>query len=107
MRALAVFPERRELRLIDVPAPKRGGEREVAVRIREVGVCGTDRDIATFQYGAPPAGSDRLVLGHEALGEVVEVGSGVRTLAPGDLVAPTVRRPCDDHACVACRVGRQ
>ena len=107
MRALAAFPEQRALRLIDVPVPVRRGEREVAVQIREVGICGTDRNIAAFQYGTPTPGSDRLVLGHEALGEVVEVGGGVRTLAPGDLVAITVRRPCDDDTCVACRAGRQ
>jgi threonine dehydrogenase-like Zn-dependent dehydrogenase len=90
-----------------VPAPARRSERDVTVRIREVGICGTDRDIAGFQYGIPAQGTDRLVLGHEALGEVVEVGSGVRTVAPGDLVALTVRRPCDDAGCVACRAGRQ
>src|SRR5215831_10981494 len=107
MRALAVFPQRRELRSIDVPAPALGSERDVTVRIREVGLCGTDREIGEFHYGTPAPGSDSLVLGHEALGEVVDVGSGVRTLAPGDLVALTVRRPCDDETCVACRAGRQ
>jgi threonine dehydrogenase-like Zn-dependent dehydrogenase len=107
MRALAAFPGRRELRVIDVPAPARRSEREVMVRIREVGICGTDREIAAFKYGTPAPGSDRLVLGHEALGEVVEVGPAVRTLARGDLVAITVRRPCDDPGCVACRAGRQ
>jgi threonine dehydrogenase-like Zn-dependent dehydrogenase len=93
--------------MIDVPAPPRPSEREVTVRIREVGICGTDRAIGAFKYGTPAKGSDRLVLGHEALGEVVEVGSSVRTLAPGDLVALTVRRPCDVPTCVACRAGRQ
>jgi threonine dehydrogenase-like Zn-dependent dehydrogenase len=93
--------------MIEVPTPTRKGEREVTVRIREVGLCGTDREIAEFQHGAPAKGSDRIVLGHEALGEVVDVGPGVRTLAPGDLVAPTVRRPCVDPDCTACRVGRQ
>jgi threonine dehydrogenase-like Zn-dependent dehydrogenase len=107
MRALAAFPGPRELKIIDVPAPARRGEREVTVRIREVGICGTDREIAAFKYGTPAPGSDRLVLGHEALGEVVDVGPTVRTLAPGDLVAITVRRPCHDANCVACRVGRQ
>ncbi|UJR85520.1 glucose 1-dehydrogenase [Sandaracinus amylolyticus] len=107
MRALAVFPGRRELSTIDVPAPQRRGERDVTVRIREVGICGTDREICELQHGTPPAGSERLVLGHEALGEVVEVSSGVRTLHPGDLVALTVRRPCDVPTCVACRAGRQ
>jgi threonine dehydrogenase-like Zn-dependent dehydrogenase len=107
MRALAVFPERRELQIIDVPAPVREGERDVMVRIREVGICGTDREICEGHHGTPPSGSKRLVLGHEALGEVVEVGPGVRTLTPGDLVALTVRRPCNVKTCVACRAGRQ
>src|SRR5262245_48924965 len=90
MRALAVFAERREVRVIEVPEPARRSERDVTVRIRDVGICGTDREIAASQYGTPPPGSERLVLGHEGLGEVVGVGSGVRTLAPGDLVALTV-----------------
>jgi threonine dehydrogenase-like Zn-dependent dehydrogenase len=107
MRAMAVFPEERDLRIIEVKPPERQGERDVTVRVREVGICGTDREICGFHYGEPPSGSQRLVLGHEALGEVVDVGPGVRSLAPGDLVAMTVRRPCEDRACVACRAGRQ
>jgi threonine dehydrogenase-like Zn-dependent dehydrogenase len=93
--------------MVDVPEPARPSRRQATVRIREAGICGTDREIAALEHGTPPPGSDRLVLGHEALGEVVEVGSGVRTLTPGDLVALTVRRPCDDETCVACQVGRQ
>jgi glucose 1-dehydrogenase len=107
VRAMSVFPKQRELRIVEVPEPKALGEHDVAVRVREVGICGTDREICEFHYGTPPDGSDGLVLGHEALGEVVSVGPAVRTLAPGDLVALTVRRPCDDVDCVACRAGRQ
>ena len=107
MRAIAVFPEGRQLRIIDVPAPEATGEHDVTVRVREVGICGTDREICGFHYGTPPSGLPRLVLGHEALGEVVAVGAAVRTLTPGDLVALTVRRPCEDASCVACRAGRQ
>src|SRR5215471_1059343 len=107
MRAMAVFPERREIKIIDLPEPMRKGDRDVKVRVREVGICGTDREICGFHYGTPPHGSDALVLGHEALGEVIEVGPAVRTLEPGDLVALTVRRPCGDSACIACRAGRQ
>ena len=107
MRAMAVFPGERALRMIDVPLPTRRGEHDVSVRVREVGICGTDREICDFHYGAPPPGSERLVLGHEALGEVVDVGPAVRTLEPGDLVALTVRRPCGAPTCVACRAGRQ
>ena len=107
MRALAVFPARRELRIIDVPAPTLKNDREVLVRVREVGICGTDREIASFHYGFTAPGSDALVLGHEALGEVIEVGAAVRTLKPGDLVAITVRRPCLEESCPACRAERQ
>jgi threonine dehydrogenase-like Zn-dependent dehydrogenase len=107
MRAMAVFPRERKLRIVEMPRPQSQGEHEVTVKVREVGVCGTDREICEFHYGTPPVGSERLVLGHEALGEVVTVGSAVHSLSPGDLVAIMVRRPCNDPACVACRAGRQ
>ena len=107
MRAMAVFPEKRDLGIIEVAAPEPKGEHDVTVRVREVGICGTDREISSFHYGTPPSGKARLVLGHEALGEVIAVAPAVRSLQPGDLVAMTVRRPCADRACVACRVGRQ
>jgi glucose 1-dehydrogenase len=107
MRAMAVFPERREVRIVELPAPTATRARDVTVRVREVGICGTDREISHFGYGTPPAGSEFLVIGHEAIGEVVAVGPSVRTLERGDLVAITVRRPCDVPDCVACRAGRQ
>jgi threonine dehydrogenase-like Zn-dependent dehydrogenase len=107
MRAVAVFPYRREVRVVEIPPPTLKGDCDVLVRVREVGICGTDREIAGFHLGTPAPGRDALVLGHEALGEVIEVGSAVRTLEPGDLVAMTVRRPCTGAACVACRAGRQ
>jgi glucose 1-dehydrogenase len=107
MRAVAVFPERRELRVVEVPTPSARGEHDVAVRIREVGVCGTDREICDFHYGTPPAGRDQLIIGHEAIGEVAEVGPSVRKFQPGELVVLTVRRPCRDRDCPACCVGRQ
>ena len=106
MRAMAVLPETREIRIVDIPPPERAGPREVTVKIREVGICGTDREICCFHYGAPPRGRDRLIIGHESLGEVVEVGPGVHTVAPGDLVVLTVRRACGDPNCAPCRAGR-
>lgn len=106
MKALAVFPSQRTLRLVDVPAPGRLEPGQVRVRTREVGLCGTDREIASFLYGRPPPGSDLLILGHECLGEVLEVGAGVRGLGEGDLVVPRVRRPCPHTRCLPCREGR-
>jgi len=72
-----------------------------------VGVCGTDREITSFQYGTPPEGSDYLIIGHESLSRVVECGEKVTRAKPGDLVVLTVRRPCPHASCIACRSGRQ
>ncbi len=77
------------------------------MRMLEVGVCGTDREIVNFQYGEPPEGSQYLVIGHESLAEVVETGSKVKHLKPGDLAIASVRRPCPVPTCIACRAGRQ
>src|SRR5258708_11775979 len=108
MRAVAVFPAEKEVRILtDHPEPRLTADDQVKLRMLQVGVCGTDREICEFQYGQPPAGSPYLVLGHESLGEVVEVGARVSGLAAGDLVVPTVRRPCANVNCASCRSGRQ
>ena len=106
MKALAVFPSSREVRFIDMHEPAIAGPTDVKLRILEAGICGTDREITSFQYGTPPANSPHLVIGHEALGEVVEVGSGVTGLTPGDLAVLMVRRPCPHDGCAPCRRGR-
>jgi glucose 1-dehydrogenase len=106
MQALAVFPSQKRVDLLDVAEPQPHGATEVLLRVREVGLCGTDREIAAFEYGDPPAGSDHLILGHESLAEVVEVGRQVDGLQPGDLVVAMVRRPCPHAECRACRSGR-
>jgi glucose 1-dehydrogenase len=106
MQALAVLPDDRKLELIDVPKPDLQAPTEVLLRVREVGLCGTDREISSFEYGVPPEGSHYLVLGHESLAEVIELGSGVRALKPGDLVVALVRRPCPRAECLPCRADR-
>jgi len=106
MQALAVFPSKKNLQLVDVPQPKLQRSTDVLLRVREVGLCGTDREIVSFEHGSPPPGSDHLILGHETLAEVVEVGGDVRGLRPGDLVVAIVRRPCSHPECRPCRAGR-
>src|SRR5262249_35989513 len=100
MKAIAVTPAQRRLDLIDQPEPGLASPRQVKLRMLDVGVCGTDREICAFGYGTPPLGSDVLVIGHESLGEAVEVGSEVTRVGPGDLVVPMVRRPCPHDDCV-------
>jgi len=61
-------------------------------------ICGTDKEICSFEYGTPPPGDDHLVIGHESLAEIVQVGSAVERFEVGDLVVPSVRRPCPHDA---------
>ena len=106
MKAVAVTPSRREVALVDHPEPRITGANQVKLRVLDVGICGTDREICAFDYGTPPPGEERLVIGHEMLGKVVEVGADVSNLAVGDLVVPMVRRPCPHPTCAACVAGR-
>ncbi|HOE97042.1 MAG TPA: glucose 1-dehydrogenase [Candidatus Sumerlaeota bacterium] len=106
MRAIGVFPRSRQIDLVELDEPLRRGRHDVKVRMLEVGLCGTDREIVSFQYGAPPPGSSFLVIGHEGLGLVADVGPAVAALRPGDLVIPMVRRPCPHAHCRPCRAHR-
>ena len=97
MKALVVEPGRAgSARVADVSA----APGEVPVRVLEVGVCGTDREIVHGLFGVAPDGEDILVLGHEMLGVVERDGHG---FSRGDLVAATVRRSCG--RCTACAEG--
>ena len=103
MRALTVIPgipHSAELR--DVPEPPRA-DGDVLVRTLSIGVCGTDTEILSGEYGSAPPGCDYLILGHESLGVVEEApaGSGFQT---GDLVAAIVRHP-DPLPCPSCASG--
>jgi threonine dehydrogenase-like Zn-dependent dehydrogenase len=107
MCAVGVLPGQKEVRLVDHAAPRITSDNQVRIRSLEVGICGTDKEICHFVYGSPPPGFDYLVIGHESLGEVVEAGSNVRDFRTGDLVVPSVRRPCEHSECQPCREGRQ
>lgn len=84
-------------RVADLPEPAGHG---VVVRVLEVGVCGTDREISHGLFGSPPDGGSELVLGHELLGMVERDGHG---FTRGDLVTAIVRRSC--LHCPACAEG--
>jgi threonine dehydrogenase-like Zn-dependent dehydrogenase len=93
MRAVLVRFDRRVVEVGEWPAPVGEG---VRLRILEVGICGTDREVAAFTYGRAPAGDGALVLGHECLARTED----------GDLVVPLVRQPCPHARCRPCRAGR-
>jgi len=103
MRALTVAPGiANSARVEDVPEPP-ASDGSVLVRALVLGVCGTDREIVSGDYGWAPPGQKRLVIGHESLGVVQEApaDSGFK---PGDLVVGIVRRP-DPVPCPCCAVG--
>jgi glucose 1-dehydrogenase len=107
MKAVAVFPGSREVKVVEREGPRLLEPDQVRLRVLDIGLCGTDQEICSFGYGTPPPGDDHLVIGHEALAEVVQAGPAVERFAPGDLVVPSVRRPCPDPGCLACRRGHQ
>jgi threonine dehydrogenase-like Zn-dependent dehydrogenase len=103
MRALTTRPltaHSLEVSEVPEPAPDAG---DLLVDGLAVGVCATDREIASGDHGSAPPGRDRLVIGHESLGRVLgaPAGSG---FAEGDLVVGVVRRP-DPVPCGACAHG--
>ena len=106
MRALALDYESQSLKHCELAEPSICAPDQVLFRVQECGVCGTDRELALFHFGYPPDGEHIMVLGHEALGQVVETGSGVSGFTRGDWVAPMVRRMCVP-ACVCCARGRR
>jgi threonine dehydrogenase-like Zn-dependent dehydrogenase len=77
---------------------------EVKVRIVRVGICGTDREEVSGGRAAAPKGRHELVIGHEMLGQVVEVGPAVSRVAAGDYAVFTVRRGCGH--CLPCTMNR-
>jgi threonine dehydrogenase-like Zn-dependent dehydrogenase len=97
MKAIAVIPGRPgSVHLVEMAKPTLDeipGGRGVLVKVLQVGVDGTDKEINAAEYGAAPAGCGFLVLGHENFGVVEAVGENVTGLRRGDYVVSTVRRP--------------
>ncbi len=103
MKALTVQPlTAGTARLEDVPEPP-AADGPVLVETLAVGMCGTDAEIVSGLYGWAPPGRDRLILGHESLGRVLEAPADA-AVATGDLVVGIVRRP-DPVPCGNCAVG--
>jgi threonine dehydrogenase-like Zn-dependent dehydrogenase len=86
-------------RVAEVPTAKADAG-QLLLRVLEIGVCGTDREISEGVFGVAPDGEAELVLGHELLGLVDGDGHG---FSCGELVTATVRRSCAH--CLACEEG--
>jgi glucose 1-dehydrogenase len=105
MRSLVLDLEHRVLEERDTAEPVLQHPGDVLFQIHEVGVCGTDREMVSFHMQRPEDDVPHLVIGHEALGQVIAAGADVHDLKPGDWVVPMIRRPCLP-ACPSCSRGR-
>ena len=85
----------------EVPNPTIVEDTDAIVRVDSVTICGTDLHILK---GDVPAVTDGRILGHEAVGTVQEIGSGVKTIRPGDRVLVSCITACG--RCRFCRGGR-
>lgn len=89
-----------EVRDVPVPTPGMG---EVLLKVKRAGVCGTDLHIWKWDPWASGRMKPPVTIGHEFVGEVVEIGPGVSNLVLGDLVS------CESHVvcqtCLPCRTG--
>ena len=83
------------------PHPRIAHDDDVVVAVKACGICGTDLNI----LAVPPAhlGKENIVLGHEAIGVVHEIGSAVHRLKVGDTVVVAPRLTCGK--CHYCRMG--
>ena len=104
MQALVKTTAGPGLELIDVPVPA-VGINDVLVRVQKTGICGTDLHIEAWDAWAQSTIKPPLTIGHEFVGEIVEVGANVTDFAPGDLVSGEGHVVCG--RCRHCLAGRR
>jgi len=98
-----VMTDVRKFELQDIPMPKIGAD-EIGVQIKSIGICGSDMGFFDGKAFSIFPNSLPFVLGHEAAGQVYEVGSEVTDFKPGDRVALEPGIPCGK--CEYCQTGR-
>jgi threonine 3-dehydrogenase len=92
------------LDLREVPRPA-VGINDVLIRVRKTGICGTDLHIESWDPWAARTIKPPLVVGHEFVGEIVEVGSNVTDFHPGEIVSGEGHVVCG--RCRHCLAGRR
>src|SRR5690348_9875461 len=104
MRALVKSRAEPGLWLEDVREPEHGIN-DVLIRVRRTGICGTDVHIERWDAWAQRTIPVPLVIGHEFVGEIVDVGSNVSDFHPGDLVSGEGHVTCG--RCRHCMAGQR
>jgi threonine 3-dehydrogenase len=104
MKALVKSQRKPGLWLEDVPEPQIGIN-DVKIRVLITGICGTDLHIYEWDSWARSTIPVPLIIGHEFVGEVAEVGSNVNDFQPGDIVSGEGHVVCG--RCRNCLAGRR
>ncbi|WP_174614455.1 zinc-binding alcohol dehydrogenase family protein [Virgibacillus ihumii] len=100
MKAIQVW-EPHNLKVVDVEEPTITKHDEVKVRMKTMGICGSDMHIL---HGKNPFASYPRIIGHEVAGEVIEIGDSVSNVNPGDKVVVEPMTSCGK--CYACQQNR-
>jgi threonine 3-dehydrogenase len=104
MKALVKKQAREGIWLEDVPEPELGIN-DVMIKIKRTAICGTDMHIYNWDSWARKSISVPLVVGHEFVGEIIEVGSNVNDFRPGQIVSGEGHVVCG--RCRNCLAGRR
>jgi threonine 3-dehydrogenase len=104
MKALVKSRRERGLWLEDIPQPT-VGINDVLIRVQKTGICGTDVHIYQWDEWAQKTIPVPMAIGHEFVGEIVEVGSNVNDFHPGDIVSGEGHVTCG--RCRNCLAGRR
>jgi threonine 3-dehydrogenase len=104
MKALVKAKSEPGLWLEDVPMPK-VGVNDVLIKVERTGICGTDVHIYKWDAWAQRTIPVPMVVGHEFVGEIVEVGSNVKDFFPGEIVSGEGHVVCG--RCRNCLAGRR
>ncbi len=104
MKALVKSRPQAGLWLEEVPEP-RPGANEVLIRVRKTGICGTDLHLYNWDDWARRNLQTPRIVGHEFVGEIVELGPGVTGYAVGDRVTAEGHVTCG--LCRNCRAGKR
>lgn len=94
----------RQMEMIELPMPKILKSSDVLIKMKVVGVCGSDVHYYTQGEIGSQVVQYPFPVGHEGAGEVVAVGSGVTRVKPGDRIAIEPAMPCGQ--CDQCMAGR-
>ncbi|MFD1608828.1 zinc-binding alcohol dehydrogenase family protein [Oceanobacillus luteolus] len=100
MKAIRI-PEANVIETLEVEEPQLESAGEVKVKIKRVGICGSDMHI---YHGTNPLATYPRIVGHEVAGEIIEIGSDVTRVKVGDHVVIEPITYCGE--CYACKSGR-